>query len=690
MSSNTNAAKYTVGKDNNCNFHTIQEALDACEENAVINVMPGVYEELLKITKPVKLVGCKDNIFEKSFEELPVIIMNDEETLELDIPVELEGLVFNKASKGFEEYNTKIDVKSDLIIRNCIIQTSSVYIKGNSSPCVVNCTINVNQFTVMEESSPRVENCKFHEYEYCDGDAAITILDKSKSIFTNCEINFTPFDYCLDDDDLCVQESFVIQIKDNSESTFIDCNIHDNYLIMSAISVNDAAKAVFKNCIIDNSDNSTGIEINDEANPVFTNCEISNAHTGISTSGKSAAVFENCSIHDNSYVAEEDISEDYYERDEEAEDNGSAIAIVGSSQPIFRNCKIFNNYLSGIIIKERALATIENCQIYENEHSGIKVFWYALGVITNCEIFKNGAYGISLDGYRGANVFIAGCNIHDNSRSGLLTSGEGASPSVFKTEVNDNGIPEDEYNVCIDEDYGSIYDLYLKDPSTLVDEGGTIILIGHEKEDDFLNYDNYGIQPNAKESILIPKTVKKLRNFALTGCVGLEKIEVEEGNEYYAAKDGVLYSKDFTKLIACPFELQGEFTVPDSVKIIESYAFAGCQKLTKINLPVGLENIGYNAFMYCTSLTSVEIPNTITEIESETFEGCTSLNSIEIHDSITTIGVYAFHGCSKLSSVTLPDDCEIEEIEDRTAFDNTTEVIGGRSSSDDEDDEDDD
>ena len=262
-----------------------------------------------------------------------------------------------------------------------------------------------------------------------------------------------------------------------------------------------------------------------------------------------------------------------------------------------------------------------------------------------------------MSGYEGVNVFITSCNIHDNSNSGLITHGEGANPSVFKTAVNDNRTSENEYNVCIDEDFYSTYDLYLKDLSAYISEGGECILIGENKEDTFLNYDNYGIQTNPKKSILIPKTVKKLRQYALTGCIGLEKIEVEDGNESYAAKDGVLYSKDFTELIACPYELQGELTVPDSVKVIAPLAFAGCQKLTKINLPAGLLIINDGAFMYCTALTSVKIP-----------------------DSVVGICYGAFVACSSLKTINLPNNTEIE----KGAFDNNTEVIGGKIASDDD------
>ena len=54
----------------------------------------------------------------------------------------------------------------------------------------------------------------------------------------------------------------------------------------------------------------------------------------------------------------------------------------------------------------------------------------------------------------------------------------------------------------------------------------------------------------------------------------IEEINVNSSNCYYSSEDGVLYDKSKETLIRCPYNYQQEtFVVPETVKIIGSYAF---------------------------------------------------------------------------------------------------------------------
>ncbi|MGN0687336.1 MAG: leucine-rich repeat protein [Oscillospiraceae bacterium] len=95
--------------------------------------------------------------------------------------------------------------------------------------------------------------------------------------------------------------------------------------------------------------------------------------------------------------------------------------------------------------------------------------------------------------------------------------------------------------------------------------------------------------------------------------------------------------------------------LPDTLKIIDDYAFVNCVKLKSIVIPNSVIEIGRNAFENCTKLTSVEIPDSVTRICWNAFENCKSLTSINIPNSVTFIGSFAFNGCTELSSITLPN-----------------------------------
>lgn len=66
-------------------------------------------------------------------------------------------------------------------------------------------------------------------------------------------------------------------------------------------------------------------------------------------------------------------------------------------------------------------------------------------------------------------------------------------------------------------------------------------------------------------------------------------------------------------------ELEGKFVVPESVTIINTYAFAYCYRLESVILPSKLEIIGEGAFKWFSSLKEITIPNRVTYIGKDAF-----------------------------------------------------------------------
>ena len=67
-----------------------------------------------------------------------------------------------------------------------------------------------------------------------------------------------------------------------------------------------------------------------------------------------------------------------------------------------------------------------------------------------------------------------------------------------------------------------------------------------------------------------------------------------------------------------------EITIPRSVKKILNYAFYSCVKLNKVILKEGIEEINYRAFYGCNNLLYIEIPKGTISIGEEAFEGTTT------------------------------------------------------------------
>ncbi len=148
------------------------------------------------------------------------------------------------------------------------------------------------------------------------------------------------------------------------------------------------------------------------------------------------------------------------------------------------------------------------------------------------------------------------------------------------------------------------------------------------------------------------------------------------------------------EITGCDITTEGELEIPAeidgvAVTVIRDYAFSGCESLTSITIPSGVETIGQDAFCNCSSLSAIvvdpenayyssidgvlydkaqetlllypvgrsdesyEFPDSVTAIGDYVFCNCDSLTTVVINDHIEKIGRGAFCGCDSLTSVTI-------------------------------------
>ncbi len=116
--------------------------------------------------------------------------------------------------------------------------------------------------------------------------------------------------------------------------------------------------------------------------------------------------------------------------------------------------------------------------------------------------------------------------------------------------------------------------------------------------------------------IKIAKNVQTIKSGAFVLCHQLISFEVDEGNLYYATKDGVLYTKNLDTLIAYPSAKESYyFKIPDSVVCIQEDAFSYCYKTSRIFIPSSVIYIGQDAFASCYNLEGIDV-----DINSENFK----------------------------------------------------------------------
>ena len=157
-------------------------------------------------------------------------------------------------------------------------------------------------------------------------------------------------------------------------------------------------------------------------------------------------------------------------------------------------------------------------------------------------------------------------------------------------------------------------------------------------------------------SINIPKNVNFIGRATFVACDSLKEILVDEENQWFKSKDGVLYSKDGTYLYAYPVaKTDAHYTVPDGVTHIYQHAFYGNCNLETISLPDSLIDIEEEGFHGCENLISVSIPEGVTKINKGVFCGCKRLKYLSIPASVVEIErQMAFQECVNLSHIHIP------------------------------------
>ena len=206
--------------------------------------------------------------------------------------------------------------------------------------------------------------------------------------------------------------------------------------------------------------------------------------------------------------------------------------------------------------------------------------------------------------------------------------------------------------------------------------------------------------------VYIPESVHEIGGGAFCGCESMKSLTVDESNENYVSKDGVLYANDMKRIMCYPADKPGttyniplgvevigkgafdganhlqHVGIPDSVTRIEDSAFSTAYEIKELVLPDSITYIGTSAFwatriesiiipdsvkeigdqaLKWSSVSSVVLPNGLNRIEDHLFSLCEKLTSVNISATVDSIGQLAFYGCKSLKSLVLPEG--VEKIE---------------------------
>lgn len=153
------------------------------------------------------------------------------------------------------------------------------------------------------------------------------------------------------------------------------------------------------------------------------------------------------------------------------------------------------------------------------------------------------------------------------------------------------------------------------------------------------------------------------------------EVEISESNEHYISDNGIIYSKDGSKLVHIPSD-RDDISILDSTTIIDSGAFSFCEiesielpdnittinsdafwgsKIQSIVLPGSIKQIGDNAFRACKNLEHIEFPNSIEELPAAVCMDCVRLRSVKLPEGIEAIPFQAFCDTACLETINFPN-----------------------------------
>lgn len=176
----------------------------------------------------------------------------------------------------------------------------------------------------------------------------------------------------------------------------------------------------------------------------------------------------------------------------------------------------------------------------------------------------------------------------------------------------------------------------------------------------------------------------------LASALDITDFEVYDDNPRYISVDGIIYTRDGLMLVAVPCGKSGCIKIrdgveiikdsafdksaankvicPQSLRLIDKYAFRSSVYLTEIVLNEGLKKIGTCAFYSCESLTTTTIPASVDEIGPMAFDSSplTSLTFASDRKKPLTIEPMAFEDCTA-ESLYLPglvrvQDCNFRNV----------------------------
>ncbi|MBR4841698.1 MAG: leucine-rich repeat domain-containing protein [Bacteroidaceae bacterium] len=103
-------------------------------------------------------------------------------------------------------------------------------------------------------------------------------------------------------------------------------------------------------------------------------------------------------------------------------------------------------------------------------------------------------------------------------------------------------------------------------------------------------------------------------------------------------------------------ELVTKIVISEGITRIEAWTFSWLDKLTEVQFPSTLKEIGYSSFKGCISMPAIIVPDNVVKVEDDAFCDWDGATSLIIGKSLSEFGTVAFAACDGLRSITIDSE----------------------------------
>lgn len=169
------------------------------------------------------------------------------------------------------------------------------------------------------------------------------------------------------------------------------------------------------------------------------------------------------------------------------------------------------------------------------------------------------------------------------------------------------------------------------------------------------------------ETVTLPKNLQVEGTAgAIANCPKIKEYKATNDCVNFVVEDGVVYSKDKTRIYFFPPAkdiVDGKYTIPSTVEVIEKLAFAGNKNIQELTIPSSVTNINSQALSVFAKLQKVTFnnPSNCSKIEGGAFGWNYKLKEITLPSALTTLDKI-FTACSDMGTINVPNDSKLRTI----------------------------